>query len=253
MSTELEVMGGGAVTRTSEQQDVLDLAQSLIQTGKIPAESIPALLNQMFDFKLKVRAVSAAESFNRDFMAAKREMPVVPKNGKVDMKEKGSYDFAKYDDVQAIISPIEEKYGFARSFESVPSKGVVHMLLVMRHRDGHVERSSAVELPPDEGFGRNGMQARRSSSSYAKRGLTLDYWDILTKGADNDAKTAEPITPEQADQIRDILTESGSSPNDQRFLKWLKKNYNVDSIGRIQRQQFADIFSALEERRRNQQ
>lgn len=239
MTTELD---------TVQSVDMVKFAQDAVRSAN--PESIPALLNAMFDFQLKVRAFDSLTEFNRDFAAAKSQMPIVAKNGTIKMGEKGSIAFATYDDVSEAIRPIEENYGFVRSFETAPSKDGIMMTLVMRHRSGHVDRGSSVEMPPDSGPGRNGMQARRSASSYAKRGLTLDYWDIVTKGADNDANTAEPITQAQADAIRDLLVDMGSTPSDGKFLAWLKKHFGADSINRIQRHQFEQIMQGLEDRRK---
>jgi ribosomal protein L15 len=117
----------------------------------------------------------------------------------------------------------------------------------MRHRSGHVERGSAVELPPDAGAGRNGMQARRSALSYAKRGLTMDYWDLRVIGADNDAKTAEPISQKQADEINDMLKELGMDAEaKKRFLKFAE----ADSVSKIQAHNFEKCLRALEQKRR---
>lgn len=243
---EIATLPKQEIQRSEQQSNVLDIARQLIQDKQIPAESIPALMSQMFDFQLKVKAVESEESFNRDFAAAKREMPAIQKNGKVDMGGKGSYDFAKYDDVCAAISPIEQRYGFARSFESVATKDGVHLRLVMRHRDGHVDRSSSVEMPPDTGAGRNGMQARRSSSSYAKRGLTLDYWDLLSVGADNDGATAEPLSREQVDHLTELLEFLEMKKDDSAFLKFAE----VASFSKIQRPQFDRILAGLQKKAR---
>lgn len=230
----------------ARQPNILEIVQALTRQGV--TTDTANVVKTLMDAQDRVEDRRAEAEFNRDFAAAKREMPKVSKDGKVNMGEKGSYDFAKYEDIQDCIGPIEEKWGFARSFESVPSKDVIHMRLVMRHSGGHVDRSSAVELPPDTGAGRNGMQARRSSSSYAKRGLTMDYWDIQVKNSDNDGRTAEPITKEQADQIRDLITEIGMDKEAKdRFLKFAE----AKTIPQIQRHNFDRVMQALERKRRN--
>lgn len=225
-------------------------------TGELIAQAIanpsvdPARLTAFLEFKLRVDAIEAEKEFNRDFAAAMQEMPHIVKRGVIDMGAKGKMAFATYEDIDTIIRPIEQRYGFARTFSTEPSKDGITVTLVLMHRSGHSIKSTRF-MPPDTGAGRNGMQATGSAESYAKRYLTNGVWNLVTVGQDNDGTRAEPITQEQIDQVRDLLAEIGSSPNDARFLKWLRENFNgVDSIGRIQQPQFHDVMRGLEQRRR---
>lgn len=218
---------------TVAEPSMPELVRQALTSGQVPPERLPALLEAMFTFQLKVDAVQAEKEFTRDFSAALQEMPTVMKRGKIDMGTKGSMNFARYDDVDAAIRPIEARYGFARSFSTAPCADGILMTLRLSHRGGHSE-TSTLQMPPDTGAGRNGMQARGSASSYAKRYLTLDKWNIITaeERADNDAATAEPISQEQADNINTAIAALElDKTQKERYLKWIP----ATSVSAIQR------------------
>lgn len=207
----------------------------------------PAKLSALLGLKERVDAKQAEIEFNQDFSLASMEMPRVAKRGTIKMVkdgiDKGSIPFAKYEDLDRAIRPIEGKYGFTRSFTTKPAEqsGII-MTVNLAHRGGH-SISSTRFMPPDPGPGRNAMQAIGSASSYAKRYLTLDIWNIVTEGADNDGSTACPITQDQVNRIYDMIA---ACEMDIGRQKKLLEYANAANVEQIQSHRFNDVMGQLQ-------
>ena len=209
-----------------------------------------AKMGALLDLQERILAKASEMEFARDFAAASLEMPRVAKRGVIDMGAKGSIPFAKYEDLDRAIRPVELRYGFTRSFLTEPSgqPGVV-MTCKLTHRAGHSERSSR-QMPPDPGPGRNAMQAIGSASSYAKRYLTLDIWNIITEGADDDAQSTDYITDEQAMQIRDLITDAGMNADRTAALLKSLAAASVEKIHGGQYQLACNLIAGEKRRKR---
>jgi len=194
-----ELTHAGEVAR-QEPVTTLQLIREFAVDSRVDADK----LGKLMELQERAEARDAEKQFNAAFAAAMLEMPRVAKRGKKDMGGKGTIMYATYDDVDAAVRPIETRHGFARSFATRSAdKGYV-MVLRLTHSAGH---SITSERPcrPDPGPGRNEIQAEGSGESYSRRYLTLAVWNIVTVGADDDANSADPITEEQALDVRQWL------------------------------------------------
>lgn len=227
----------------SERTDINALMEMALTSNEVTPEK----LAQLFDLKVRIDARGAEAEFNRDFTALQMALPRVKKNGTINMGDKGAMRFARWEDVDAAIRPILALHGFVLSFSSEPVPSGVLMVCTLTHKGGH-SKQSRMQLPPDSGAGRNGLQAIGSSRSYGKRYLALDILNIVTEGADDDGKTAEPISQDQADTINALISELGMDAEaKQRFLKYAG---GAKSVALIQRNQYERCVAALERKRR---
>jgi hypothetical protein len=158
-----------------------------------------------------VMAQAAKVTFEHDFALASREMPIVKKDAKKDMGEKGVIPYASYEKLDAVVRKIEDKYGFTRRFVSRPIAGGIVQICVLSHSAGH-SIESEMQLPPDPGPGRNALQAMGSSRSYGRRYLTLDIWNIVTVGADDDGESIGLLSEKQILAIEDLMFQAGMKP-----------------------------------------
>jgi hypothetical protein len=217
--------------------DEMQLIRELATDERVSVEKLAALM-QLHE---RAEARDAEKQFNAAFRAASMEMPRIEKRGLIDMGGKGSMKFARYEDVDKVVRAVEIKHGFTRSFLSEPCAGGILMTCKLSHAAGHSERSTR-QMPADTGAGRNAMQAIGSASSYAKRYLTLDVWNIVTGGADDDANSADPITQEQAWGVRDMLdTLAMTPPRLAKFWAWAE----ATAPENIQRRNYERIHAEL--------
>lgn len=219
---ELSTTIPGSVEVLRREPTMLEMIHKTITSGEVRPENLPTVLTAFFEFQQKINAAEAEKAFNRAFAQALLEMPKVVKRGVKDMGGKGAIPYETYEDLDAAIRPIEARHGFARSFSTRSEQGKTGVLLTLRltHAEGHCITSERY-CPPDPGPGRNETQAIGSGESYGRRYLSKSIWNIVTVGSDDDANSADPISEDQAMQIRDILDTLAMEPgNMKRFWAW---------------------------------
>jgi len=226
----------------ARQPTPMEMIAAIARDPSIPIDRISALIG----LQERMEAREAEKEFNRDFAAAMLDMPRVAKRGRKDMGGKGVIMYATYEDLDAVIRPIEARHGFARSFATrITEKGWA-MVLRLTHRAGH---SITSERPckADPGPGRNDIQAEGSGESYARRYLTLSTWNVVTVGADDDANSADPISDEQAADLHDMLDALAMTPTQaERFWSWVGPP--AVNVATIQRKDFARVAAWLRQR-----
>ena len=222
--------------------NALELIRELILDERVKPERITALM----DLQERAEAREAERQFNIDLAMAMAEMPTIRKDGVKNMSEKGSIPYATYENLDRSIRGIEQKYGFCRIFttEKMEKPGSL-MTLRLLHKGGHSITSTRYQ-PPDTGAGKNETQATGSSDSYARRYLTLAVWNLVTVGADDDAKMAHAISRDQADDINSLISEIGMTAAGRAAFFQLA---DVKSVEEIPQRRYKDIMQALQQKR----
>lgn len=215
------------------------LVSAIVELARDPAVDV-VKLQALVEMQERMERRQAEVEFSQ----ALARLPAfrVKKNGKVDLGPgKGSYPFARWEDIDAIVRPLMAAEGFTLSFDSQSRQGDGGGLVVtgtLRHRDGH-SISATMPLALDTGPGRNNLQAMGSTLSYGKRYCAEMLLNIVREGEDNDASTSEPITAEQVKQLSDLLT--ATKGNLDRFCEFM----GVVAIPDIQNKDFAKALNAL--------
>lgn len=186
-----------AMTPSEEAAAFMNLLERAAKDPSIDVEKMRALLGLKKDILEEQRKAA----FNTAYMQARLEMPRVRKDGSVEYAEdknnpngpkKKAFNYAKYEDIDRAIRPIEQKYGFARIFTTKPRGEagggcVVHCQLL--HSEGYFKEAE-IAVALDTSGGKNNIQAMGSSFSYGKRYTTEMLWDIVKEGADDDGNAA---------------------------------------------------------------
>lgn len=155
--------------------------------------------------------------------ALKNDLPVVERNGRIVIHEKGkekidanvvqSTGYARWEDIDEAITPILDRHGFALTFRpGVAADGKVTVTAIATHTLGHSDEAT-VTLPHDSSGSKNPVQAVASALSYGKRLAATLLLNIRTKGDDDDGKAAgDPpcISPDQLQHIRDVMDRIGN-------------------------------------------
>lgn len=230
----------------SQDPTVMEVIRELAVDERVNVETLAGLIQ----LKEREEARIAEREFNRDFAAAMSEMPTIGKLGTKDMGDKGKIPYARYEDIDRAIRPIEARHGFARSFRTSPGEGGILLTLVLTHRGGHSITSTRL-MPPDPGPGRNAIQAQGSGESYGRRYATLSVWNLVTENIDDDAHAAGWITERQADTIEDLIAQCGTAnePADvvrAGFLRYM----GAKLVSEIHARDFQKAITALESKRR---
>src|SRR5690606_17431455 len=90
----------------------------------VDADKVERLLRVARDFK----ADEAKAAYTRDMLKVKLDLPIIDRRGQIEIHEKGkpkteahliqSTSFARWEDIDAAITPILNKHGFALTFRT---------------------------------------------------------------------------------------------------------------------------------------
>lgn len=187
-----------------------------------------AKMREILDMQKEIVAEEARLTFTRCYRAMRREMPVIGRDGKIIVKEKGtgkeiqSTPFSTYENLMIVCEPIFDRHGF--SFMSAVEPTVdgtrINIVSWLDHDDGF-QRVSRFPLPADTTGSKNNTQGWGSSSSYGKRYNAILLLNIISRykqdGDNNgysqeqvvESDAVETLSEEQVDQLNRAIMDCG--------------------------------------------
>lgn len=190
---------------------------SVIERVAMSPDADIAKLEKMLDMQERVLNRQAQEQFSAAMADMQADMPEVVERGKAHNTK-----YATFEDINAAVRPVLQKYGFAVTFRVNQLDGAIKVTAVLSHRGGHREETEMV-LPHDTSGSKNAVQAVGSTVSYGKRYTMSALLNIATRGEDDDAQGAvavKKVTAFQAATIRQLAMKAPEATQ-----KWLKENY----------------------------
>jgi hypothetical protein len=151
----------------------------------------------------RMQAKNAQTEFNSALASMQCDIPSIAERGAGHNK----ITYATLEDINDVIKPIMQRYGFAMSFKVEHAQGGISVTGILMHRAGHREETTML-LPSDTSGSKNAVQAVASSVSYGKRYVMCAMLNISTRGEDDDGYAAAPaktITAAQANQLKALL------------------------------------------------
>lgn len=150
------------------------------------------------------------------------ELPSIGERGDAN----GRYKFALWEDINAAIKPVLNRFGFALSFRT-DTRETVTVTGILSHKAGHREET-AITLPTDPSGNKNAVQAVASSVAYGKRYTAGALLNLTSHGEDDDAFSAGKscITEEQEIELRDLA--EASEADMPAFLKYIRAGSLAD-------------------------
>lgn len=210
---------------------------------EIPADKLQVMLQM----RREVLADQAREAYQEHFAEFSAEMPVVERDGMVELGEgKGRYPFTTYEQMDKILRPLLVKHGFSLQFWTTDAENkewiIAHGALI----GWGWQRESVYPVPPDIGRGRNALQARGSAQTYAKRYITDLLCNIVRKGIDDDARRAmqASIDPKQVAEIKRLMT--ATNTNEAGFLRMMITG--AATVEEIAPRDYPRVLMALQEK-----
>jgi hypothetical protein len=230
-------------TRQAPALALGDTLMKLIADPNVHADKLQLLLTM----QKEIMADSRREEFNAAFAAMAPKMPKIDKRGLVELikdgKKFGSYNYAKYEDMDDLIRPILNAHGFSLTFYPGVEDGKPVLYGELLHSAGHSKRGF-LPLVQDKGPGRNDIQAEGSGLSYQKRYLAELLCNIVRKGVDDDgiaAMTAR-INQDQVTTLINLLSDTKTKP--ETFLQMMVTE--ATKLEEIPQRDFARLKNVLE-------
>lgn len=219
-----------------------EVMMELLRDPNIPADKLQ-ILSQMRRDNIEAES---REAFHERFAAFSAELPQVDRDGTVtlekDGRTMGRYNFTTIEAMDKIIRPLLAKHGLSIAFASVDNKDGVTVTGTLSACGW--ERTSTYSLPPDNGPGRNALQARGSSRRYAKRYITDDLCNIVRKGKDDDGRGAvdQLIDAVQQQHLLDLIRETNT--DEVEFVKMMVTG--AESLADIRQRDYSRLMLALQ-------
>lgn len=247
--------------------EILGVFERLAQNKDVNPDSLDKLL------AVQERLIdrNAALAFNQAFVEMTPELPLIPKLGRIIVREKtasGKRDgeetqntpYPKWETTGELIKPILQRHGFGlgHRITSIVESGErrVRVAAVLRHVGGHVDDSCYFDLQADATGSKNNNQAWASSVTYAKRHTAFAVLGLVTEGDDDDAKKSgraimvgDPLTEEELEKI--IEFSAACLCHEPTLVKHMNKTKpnghpDIKKIAELPRSRFEETITALQ-------
>lgn len=199
MSQQIIEHQESAVAAQPEATTILQVIQRAAADPQCDIEKMERLM-AMHE---RMQAKTAQTEFNSALASMQCDIPSIAERGEGHNK----ITYATLEDINDVIKPIMQRYGFAMSFKVEHAQAGISVTGILMHRAGHREETTML-LPSDTSGSKNAVQAVASSVSYGKRYVMCAMLNITTRGEDDDGYAAVPvatITEQQAKSITALL------------------------------------------------
>lgn len=202
------------------------LLPAIIGLAKDPAVDV-AKLDALLRMQASMEVRDAERAFTEAFVRMQPTLPRIKRDGTLqypvnknqpDGPQKVISKYSTWEAIDEAIRPILADHGFSLSFKTRRDDGALTVIAILRHAAGHSTETEGPPLPCDSSGGKNNIQGWGSALSYGKRYAATAALNIVTEGADDDAKLAGMmfLKDEQVSELRRLIEETGT--DEQRFL-----------------------------------
>lgn len=193
-------VGAKEVTLHEPQTGVMGIIERLASDPNFDT----AKLEKLIELHERTQANAARAEFFRQFSVMQSEIPAIERKGTGDKGKR----YARNEDIQRVLRPILQRYGFMLSFATSFEGGQVRVTGKLAHEAGHVETAEFMSAADTSGS-KNAIQALGSAQSYGIRYTTVALLNITgTDESDDDGAATgrtEVVAPEGFDDWWDDL------------------------------------------------
>ena len=223
-------------TETLPAKQSSDTMMKLIEKIALMPDSVATgNLERLHKMHKEMQDREAEVEFNKAFVAAQSEMPIVVKDAKNDQT---SSKYAKLQTITKLIKPIYTKHGFGMigGMAESPIENNIRVTINLIHSGGH-SKDYYHDMPIDDkgikgSTNKTQPHAVGSSTTYATRYLKCLIWDVQIVEDDDGngaGKKIIYITSKHKDNIINMLASSNTDTI--KFLGMLPGN--IDSVDNI--------------------
>lgn len=179
------------IHRPIEDRSFLAVIAAAAADPKCDVTKMQALL----DMQRQMEDREAVKAFTRDFIALQRVLPVINRDGKIEIREKdprtGSREhgrvqqatpYSTYPNIMKVCKPLMEDHGFALASWIEPEPGGQRIVVVSQldHVEHH-HRQSRFPLPAETSGSKNNVQGWGSSQQYGMRYNAIALLNIVSE------------------------------------------------------------------------
>ena len=228
------------------EQETTSLVQLAIERGNVDVE----VLERLVALEERVSERRARKAFFDALARFQAEVGPITKT-KIIPDNSGN-ERSRYAPLSAIAEHIRgplSRNGLMYSWDSsVDADGVVDIWCIVRHVDGHEERSRFSFFVKDAAAPKmNGVQIAGSARTYGERYSLIQALGLTTADPDDDGNgvaPAEPITEAQEADLNALIDETGADR--EKFLAFM----GVESLSALPAARYQQAVGALRRKRK---
>lgn len=206
-----------------------------------------AVLRELVTLHREQQQYNAALEFNEALSRFQDECPQVPRSSVAGFKTRGGSDVTyKYAGLEEILTTTREtlrRNGFSLGFDTAVAGPLMTVTGILRHVNGHSERSSFSVPTASANPGMSEQQKFGGALTFAKRAVIISLLGLIVSDP-VDEEDAQTITEEQAANLAALIDETAT--NMEKFLKWA----NADNVSSIRASRYDDAVRFLERKRK---
>lgn len=154
-----------------------------------------AKMQALLDMQKEIEDREATKAFTRDFIKLQRVLPVINRDGKIEIREKnpatGSREggrlqqatpYATYPNIMRVCKPLLDAHGFTLASWIEPEPGGARIMVISQldHIEHH-HRTSRFPLPAETSGSKNNVQGWGSSQQYGMRYNSIALLNIVSE------------------------------------------------------------------------
>lgn len=227
---------------------------------KMDKESGPAaveMLERLVAMHERAEDRQAVKDYNCALAGFQEKCPSIHKNKEVSIKGGYDYKYAPPDKIEEIVGPIMSEFGFSATYSQRCEDGRVFVTCTLSHKEGH-SRDYLYDSPLDNKNPMGDMHKTGGATTYARRYALMGALGLVMTDGGTDGHTPPqqdntPITPEQANDVADLIAKAGL--NEKRFIDWYSTviQFNVTALPELPRWALARTKEAIEQRRKQKE
>lgn len=249
-TTAIAVRGGGAIQRTADVVNPMELIRFAIES-KTPA----AELSQLVALANQVEERNAVKAFHAALKGFQRECPPIKKNKSKSFSTKDggnlSWSYAEMDAIEAHIKPYLERYDLSYVFDQeVSEKGALTTAIcTLSHILGH-SRQSRFTAPTQSNSAASPQQKVGAADSYGQRrslGAVLGLNITDKQVPDKEINPGPTIDEDQATVIADLIAEkSRGRKNPNAVRDGFCKSNGIELISELPASRYESALRTLQ-------
>lgn len=205
---------------------MLEVIMAAVADPRCDTTKMQALL----DMQKQIEERDAQKAFTRDFIKLQRVLPVINRDGKIEIRAKDNKGertgnvqqaspYATYPNIMRVCKPLLDDHGFTLASWIEPEPGGARIVVVSQldHVEHH-SRRSMFPLPAETSGSKNNVQGWGSSQQYGMRYNAIALLNIVTMAlADQDTDGhGGTFKPSKGGGLAEIVEDAKLISKDQR-------------------------------------
>lgn len=245
MSNDVTVHRAAPAVEAATDAEATSLVRMAIERGVDVAvlERLVALQERVTERNARAAYFEALAEFQEKCpqIAKSKTAKIVSKSG-----GQFSYTYAPLDEITRTIRPHLKAVGLSYSWDVAAEGPVLVVTAILRHVEGHSERSS-FPVPVDKGGRMSDAQATGAALTYGRRQSLVAVLGLTTTDDDIDGVQGNAVEPITAGQVADLDSLIVETKTDKpKFLRYM----GVAALADIPAADFQRALNLLEQKRR---